>query len=173
MFRQKTKSDFFISSQTFEPAYMALYDSGELQRRAQEAVHRLSHCLVCPRECGIDRLADKTAACKTGRYARVASYFPHRGEEDCLRGWNGSGTIFFSLCNLRCVFCQNFETSQVGEGVEVRPQRLAAMMLELQQMGCHNINFVTPEHVVPQLLEALPIAVGQGRPALSGAESIA
>ena len=90
------------------------------------------------------------------------SYFPHFGEEDCLRGWNGSGTIFFSMCNLRCVFCQNYDISQAGEGQITKPERLAAMMLELQAQGCHNINFVTPEHVVPQILEALPLAVAGG-----------
>ena len=110
----------------------------------------------------MNRLANKTAACHTGRYARVASYFPHRGEEDCLRGWRGSGTIFFSLCNLRCVFCQNFDSSQAPQGQEVSPARLAEMMLELQEQGCHNINFVTPEHVVPEILEALPLAVEDG-----------
>ena len=107
-------------------------------------------------------MADKTAACKTGRYARVSSHFAHFGEEDCLRGWHGSGTIFFSMCNLRCVFCQNYDISQAGEGEETEPERLAEMMLELQGMGCHNINFVTPEHVVPQILEALPLAVEGG-----------
>ena len=107
-------------------------------------------------------MADKTAACKTGRYARVSSHFPHFGEEECLRGRNGSGTIFFSMCNLRCVFCQNYDISQAGEGEETEPERLADMMLELQGMGCHNINFVTPEHVVPQILEALPLAVEAG-----------
>jgi uncharacterized Fe-S radical SAM superfamily protein PflX len=90
------------------------------------------------------------------------SHFPHFGEEDCLRGWNGSGTIFFAGCNLRCVFCQNFEVSWQVQGTEAPPERLAAMMLELQQVGCHNINFVTPEHVVPQILEALPLAVEGG-----------
>jgi putative pyruvate formate lyase activating enzyme len=100
--------------------------------------------------------------CKTGRLARVSSYFPHTGEEDCLRGWRGSGTIFFSWCNLRCVFCQNFDLSQQGEGQETRPEELARMMLELQAAGCHNINLVTPEHVVPQVLEALPLAVDRG-----------
>jgi putative pyruvate formate lyase activating enzyme len=94
--------------------------------------------------------------------ARVSSYFPHLGEEDCLRGWRGSGTIFFSLCNLRCVFCQNFEISQAGHGQLTSAWRLAEMMLELQAMGCHNLNFVTPEHVVPQILEALPLAVEAG-----------
>ena len=153
---------FFIPQADFEPAYMALHRSGELRRRATVGLERLNHCLVCPRDCGVDRMENKTAACKTGRYARVGSYFPHFGEEDCLRGWNGSGTIFFSMCNLRCVFCQNYDISQAGEGEETKPERLAEMMLELQAMGCHNINFVTPEHVVPQLLEALPLAVECG-----------
>jgi putative pyruvate formate lyase activating enzyme len=104
----------------------------------------------------------KTAACHTGRFAQVSSYFPHFGEEDCLRGWNGSGTVFFSMCNLRCVFCQNYDISQAERGPETPPDRLAGMMLELQRTGCHNINFVTPEHVVPQLLESLAIAAGRG-----------
>jgi putative pyruvate formate lyase activating enzyme len=155
-------AQYFISQTDFQPAYMTLHRSGELRRRAAAGLERLSHCLVCPRDCGVDRLADKTAACKTGRYARVSSYFPHFGEEDCLRGRNGSGTIFFSMCNLRCVFCQNYDISQAGEGEETRPEQLAEMMLELQAMGCHNINFVTPEHIVPQILEALPMAVGGG-----------
>ncbi|HEY3473771.1 MAG TPA: radical SAM protein [Anaerolineales bacterium] len=153
---------FLLSSQNFEPAYLCLYRTGELQKRAREAIGTLASCRVCPRDCGVDRLADKTAACKTGRYARVGSYFPHFGEEDCLRGWNGSGTIFFSWCNLRCQFCQNFDVSHVGHGQEARPERLAEIMLELQDQGCHNINFVTPEHVVPQILEALPLAIERG-----------
>jgi putative pyruvate formate lyase activating enzyme len=95
----------------------------------------------------------------------VSSYFPHFGEEDCLRGWNGSGTIFFSHCNLRCVFCQNFDISQAIKPASTpghRPEQIAAMMLELQAMGCHNINFVTPEHVVPQIVEALAVAIPRG-----------
>ena len=158
----QTQSKFLISSHNFEPAYLRLYRTGELEQRAREAVESLSSCRVCPRDCRVDRLADKTAACKTGRYARVSSCFPHGGEEDCLRGWRGSGTIFFSMCNLRCVFCQNYDISQLGHGEETRPERLAEMMLELQALGCHNINFVTPEHVVPQILEALPAAVEGG-----------
>lgn len=153
---------FLIPSETFEPAYMALYRTGELARRARQAVESLRACRVCPRDCDVNRLEDKIGVCKTGRYAVVSSYFPHFGEEDCLRGWRGSGTIFFSLCNLRCVFCQNYEISQLGEGQQVTPERLAAMMLELQEMGCHNVNLVTPEHVVPQILEALVIAVEAG-----------
>ncbi len=157
-----TGSDFFIRAGDFEPAYLRLHRSGELRRRARVAIKGLAHCRACPRDCGVDRLADKTAACKTGRYARVSSSFAHFGEEDCLRGWNGSGTIFFSMCNLRCVFCQNYDISQVESGQEVSPERLADLMLGLQSDGCHNINFVTPEHVVPQILEALPIAVEVG-----------
>jgi putative pyruvate formate lyase activating enzyme len=162
MTAERTEAEFILPRAEFEPAYMTLYRSGELHRRAGEALKRLANCLVCPRDCGVDRMADKTAACHTGRYAQVSSYFQHFGEENCLRGWNGSGTIFFSMCNLRCVFCQNFDISQAARGPEVRPERLAAMMLELQAKGCHNVNFVTPEHVVPQILEALPMAVEGG-----------
>lgn len=159
---QNSNGDFLISSRTFEPAYLSLHRSGELRNRAEAAVALLADCRACPRDCGVDRLAGKTAVCKTGRYALVSSYFPHFGEEDCLRGWNGSGTIFFSMCNLRCVFCQNYDISQIKSGVEITPNQLAQIMLKLQDMGCHNINFVTPEHVVPQVLEAIPIAVEGG-----------
>ena len=141
----------------FTPAYLKL-PAGELRRRAGVAVEALADCTLCPRNCHVDRLADKTAVCQTGRYAVVSSYAPHHGEEDCLRRTRGSGTIFFAWCNLRCVFCQNFEISWQGEGAVTSPDRLAGMMLELQSRGCHNINLVTPEHVVPQVLEALAIA---------------
>jgi len=146
----------------FEPAYLRLHRSGELARRVKEALEALADCTLCPRDCHVDRLADRFAVCKTGRYAVVGSHFPHFGEEDCLRGWNGSGTIFFSWCNLRCVFCQNYDISWEGAGRGARPEELAAMMLRLQAQGCHNINFVTPEHVVPQILEALPLAIEAG-----------
>jgi len=144
-----------------EPAYLATWRSGELARRAERAVASLATCTVCPRDCEVDRNSE-VGLCKVGRRARVSTHFPHFGEEDCLRGWNGSGTIFFSFCNLRCVFCQNWETSQEGEGVEDTAEALAARMLDLQRRGCHNINVVTPEHVVPQLLEALVIACDGG-----------
>jgi len=153
---------FQINSADFEPAYMELFRTGELYRRSREAIRALADCRVCPRDCGVNRLNDEWALCKTGRYAWVSSHFPHFGEEDCLRGWNGSGTIFFSMCNLKCVFCQNYDISQRRDGFEARPEMLAQMMLELQSKGCHNINFVTPEHVVPQILEALPLAVQMG-----------
>jgi putative pyruvate formate lyase activating enzyme len=155
-------AQYTIRATDFEPAYLALHRTGELQRRAEIAVASLAECRVCPRDCKVNRLANKAAACKTGRFAQVSSYFPHLGEEDCLRGWRGSGTIFFGMCNLRCVFCQNFDISQAGRSREVSPLKLATMMLELQEAGCHNINFVTPEHVVPQLLEALVVAVEAG-----------
>jgi len=135
----------------------------ELERRAVEA-HQLlgERCVVCPRGCKVDRRADVAGLCAVGRHAVVASYFPHFGEEDCLRGRRGSGTIFFSGCNLRCVFCQNHDISWQPRGEVVTPERLAEMMTELQAMGCHDINWVTPEHVVPQILEALPLAFARG-----------
>jgi putative pyruvate formate lyase activating enzyme len=153
---------FVMSRRRFVPAYVRAFDEGVLQERAGQAVESLRSCRVCPRDCEIDWFNNKVGVCKSGRLARVASAFPHFGEEDCLRGWNGSGTIFFGWCNLRCVFCQNFETSQLGEGAEVTASALARIMLDLQEIGCHNINFVTPEHVVPQILEALVIAVERG-----------
>lgn len=146
----------------YSPNYLFLYRSGELQRRVEQGLAELENCRACPWECGVNRLKDEKMVCRIGRHARVSSYFPHFGEEDCLRGWNGSGTIFFARCNLRCVFCQNFDISQQDAGQEVSPQRLAEMMLELQEQGCHNINWVTPEHVVPQILEALPHAIAGG-----------
>jgi putative pyruvate formate lyase activating enzyme len=144
------------------PAYLAL-GTEDLRRRAAEAHELLGpRCIVCPRGCRVDRRADEPGLCAVGREAVVASYFPHFGEEDCLRGWKGSGTIFFSGCNLRCVFCQNHDISWRLRGERASPHRLAAMMLELQAIGCHNVNLVTPEHVVPQVLEALPLAVEGG-----------
>ena len=145
------------------PSYVALHGSGELERRAARALELLgSPCRVCPRLCSVDRLADERGLCRIGRHAMVASHFPHFGEENCLRGWKGSGTIFFSGCNLRCVFCQNHDISWEVRGERVDAERLAEMMLELQVIGCHNVNWVTPEHVVPQILEAVPIAVERG-----------
>jgi putative pyruvate formate lyase activating enzyme len=152
----------FTAVTSFEPAYLRLCESGELNRRVERAVETLRSCRMCPRNCRVDRLKDKFAVCKTGRYAIVSSHFAHFGEEDCLRGWKGSGTIFFCGCNLRCVFCQNFDISWQVRGVPAPPTRLARMMLELQEQGCHNINFVTPEHVVPQIIEALPLAIECG-----------
>ena len=146
----------------FEPAYLALYRSGELERRVGAALRELEDCCACPRNCHVNRLENVARVCHTGRHAIVSSAFPHFGEEDCLRGWNGSGTIFFGLCNLRCVFCQNCDISQQRDGTEYDAQHIASMMMGLQERGCHNINFVTPEHVVPQVIEAIAAAVPRG-----------
>jgi putative pyruvate formate lyase activating enzyme len=145
------------------PSYLRL-GTDELAARASQALAPLGEerCMVCPRLCKVDRLNDHKGLCAIGRQAVVASYFAHFGEENCLRGWNGSGTIFFSGCNLRCVFCQNHDISWEVKGERVTPARLAQMMLVLQAQGCHNINWVTPEHVVPQILEAVPLAVAGG-----------
>jgi putative pyruvate formate lyase activating enzyme len=146
-----------------EPSCLTLERSGALAKRVEEALGLLgAPCRVCPRLCSVNRLADERGLCRIGRRAMVASHFPHFGEEDCLRGSRGSGTIFFSGCNLRCVFCQNHDISWQVQGEEVSSERLASMMLELQALGCHNINWVTPEHVVPQILEALPTALARG-----------
>jgi putative pyruvate formate lyase activating enzyme len=146
-----------------EPAYLQILGTGELKRRVAEAYGRLSACTICPRECGVNRhLGAKGAACNTGELARVSSVGPHFGEEDPLVGTGGSGTIFFAWCNLRCQFCQNSEISQAGQGRDVEPEELAAMMLGLQEQGCHNVNLVSPSHVVPQILAALVIAATAG-----------
>ncbi len=152
---------FLCSHEEFEPAYIKVYESGGLEKNVEEALVLLEDCTVCPRNCHVNR-KEKVGACLTGRYTKVSSYFPHFGEEDCLRGWNGSGTIFFSHCNLRCIFCQNYEISWLGEGNFTKPEDIAKMMIHLQNIGCHNINFVTPEHVVPQILESLPYAIDLG-----------
>jgi putative pyruvate formate lyase activating enzyme len=145
----------------FEPAYLSLL-AEEIGSRVEAGLSELEDCCACPRNCHVNRMANETNVCNTGRYARVASVSPHFGEEDCLRGWGGSGTIFFSLCNLRCVFCQNWDISQRSVGKELPPERIADVMLDLQECGCHNINFVTPEHVVPQVLEAIAAAIPRG-----------
>jgi putative pyruvate formate lyase activating enzyme len=147
----------------FEPAYLQLLRSGELKRRVAEAHARLEACDICARECGVNRrLGAEGAGCRTGERAVVSSHGPHFGEEEPLVGRGGSGTIFFSWCNLRCQFCQNYEISQVGIGHEVEPEDLARMMLSLQSQGCHNINYVSPSHVVPQILAGLLIAAEAG-----------
>jgi putative pyruvate formate lyase activating enzyme len=144
------------------PGYLDPQVRSTMSERVEAALRELSCCCACPRNCRIDRLAGQTKVCNTGRHARVASAFPHFGEEDCLRGWRGSGTIFFSMCNLRCVFCQNWDISQAPAGRELDASGIADLMLSLQEAGCHNINFVTPEHVAPQVVEAVAAAVERG-----------
>ena len=146
----------------YRPAAQLVHRRGEMSARVEAALAELRACRVCPRDCGVNRFEDETKVCHTGRHALVSSAFPHFGEEDCLRGWRGSGTIFFGLCNLRCAFCQNWDISQQRSGREMTASELAEVMLELQDQGCHNINFVTPEHVVPQVIESLAAALDRG-----------
>lgn len=141
---------------------LSLYRSGELRDRVEAARSLLRDCRVCPRHCGVDRLNGELGKCRTPGEVMVSSYGPHFGEESPLVGRNGSGTIFFTNCNLRCVFCQNYSISQLGEGDKVSKEELACMMLSLQDKGCHNINLVSPTHVVPQILEAFEMAVKSG-----------
>lgn len=147
----------------FQPAYSHLLESGELAQRVETAYQHMQNCDLCARYCHINRCkTTKGAVCRTGELAGVHSAGPHHGEENPLRGRNGSGTIFFSWCNLRCVFCQNWEISQKGIGYEITPEKLAEIMLGLQKLGCHNINFVTPSHVVAQIIAAVYIAAQKG-----------
>lgn len=145
-----------------KPSYIELHRKGILKKRKDEALARLESCSMCPRECNVNRLKDEKGYCNTGRKIRIASYNSHFGEEAPLVGTNGSGTIFISSCNLLCSFCQNYEISHLNEGYELEPEQTAALMLQLADRGCHNINFVTPTHVVPQILEALVIAAENG-----------
>ncbi len=146
----------------FRPAYLELYEKGVLAHRVLEAESRLKSCQLCPRECKVDRQREEKGFCRTGSRAMVSSYSPHFGEEGPLVGVGGSGTIFFTHCNLLCLFCQNFEISHLGEGGEVSSDQMAQMMLYLQGAGCHNINFVSPSHVIAQILAALPKAIEGG-----------
>jgi putative pyruvate formate lyase activating enzyme len=145
-----------------EPAYLAMHRADGLIARVRLAIAELETCRACPRNCGVDRTAGDLPQCRIGRKARVSAAFPHFGEERCLRGTSGSGTIFFSSCNLYCVFCQNWDISSYPAGRELNASELADVMLRLQEAGCHNINLVTPEHVVPQIIEALAVAVPAG-----------
>ncbi len=135
----------------------------ELQVRIDAAYGLLEACRVCPRECGVNRLKnDKLGFCRSGLNPIISSVSPHHGEEPPLSGTKGSGTVFFTNCNLRCVYCQNYPISQMGNGEERTPGELACQMLWLQEQGCHNLNLVTPTHFVPQILKALGIAMQRG-----------
>lgn len=150
-------------SPQFEACYLGLSRSGELENRAKRAFQHLERCDLCARYCHVNRLAStRGAVCRTGERAVVHSFGPHHGEEKVLRGWRGSGTVFFSWCNLRCLFCQNWEISQKGGGKAVEPKEIAAMMFELQERGCHNINLVSPSHVVAQIIAAVRVAAENG-----------
>jgi len=151
-----------MSDKGFEAAYLALVENGELAKRVEIAYRRLEACDICPRCCGVNRRAGELGVCHTGEEAVVSSAGPHFGEESPLVGRGGSGTIFFTWCNLQCQYCQNSSISQGGEGYPAIPHAIADLMLSLQRGGCHNINFVSPSHVVPQILAATLIAAQNG-----------
>jgi len=151
-----------MSPDSSYPSYLPLSESGKLRKIVQTLNAALNKCTLCPRECGVNRLADEIGVCATGRLPMVSSYSPHFGEERPLVGKNGSGTIFMSNCNLKCIFCQNYMISHRGEGKEVPIAELADYMVYLQGIGCHNINFVTPTHVIAQIASAVEIAVEKG-----------
>lgn len=144
------------------PSYLDAYKNKTLHKKISETLELLENCAICPRKCKINRIKNEHGFCRTGRHAVVCSYFSHHGEEPPVSGTKGSGTIFFANCNMRCIYCQNFEFSQHSEGKEVTTEELASYMIALQKEGCHNINFVTPTHVMPQILEALKLAIEAG-----------
>src|SRR5687768_907421 len=148
-----------------KPSYLNLLEAGQLPSRVAALEAMLERCTVCPRDCLNNRLNDELAACYSGRRPVVSSYTPHFGEEPALVGTHGAGNIFFGNCNLRCVYCQNYQISQTHKQQiknEVTHERLAEMMLELQRTGCHNINFVSPTHFAPQMARAVLIAAENG-----------
>lgn len=144
------------------PSYLDLWATGELRERAQRAGQILKACQLCPRRCGVNRTRGERGFCRSGLFPIVSSYNVHHGEEPPISGARGSGTIFLTHCNLHCVFCQNYPISQLGVGREKSVEALGQMMLDLQERGCHNINWVTPTHFVPQILDALFFAVERG-----------
>lgn len=143
-------------------SYVSLYRKGILLERAESACDILTACCLCPHECGINRCKEEQGFCRAGALAEISGYGPHFGEESPLVGRNGSGTVFFTHCTMRCIFCQNYRTSQLGEGHPVSAEELGRIFLLLQETGCHNINLVSPTHYVPQVLEALVYAAGDG-----------
>ena len=142
-----------------EAVYLETYKKGLLDKKIERLYERMQCCDICPRKCGVNRFESKTGICKTGLNPIVSGHHPHFGEEEPLVDGKGSGTIFFTYCNLLCVFCQNWDVSHEGAGNKITTDELAHMMLELQDMGCHNINLVTPTHVIPMILKALKTAI--------------
>ena len=154
-----------LTTDVYEPGYVRLLASGELEERVERLYALLSSCTVCPRDCRNDRLAGVLASCASGEHPIVSAHTPHFGEEPCLSGTKGAGNIFFGNCNLRCVYCQNFQISQdyqVQKANEVTVERLAEMALELQARGCHNVGFVSPTHYAPQMTKAVLLAARKG-----------
>lgn len=146
----------------FNPSYLELHLSGELEQRVRTLNSILDNCSLCPRECGADRRSGELGVCSAPAEMEVSSAFAHFGEEPPITGIFGSGTIFLTHCNLRCAFCQNFDISQERDGQRVTTAQMAEIMLNLQQAGCHNINFVTPTHYAPQIIESVSLAASEG-----------
>ena len=146
----------------FTPSYVALDEKGELTQRVRLLQEFLKECRLCPRECRVNRLNGGIGYCGAGSEPMVSSAFPHFGEEPPLVGDQGSGTIFLTHCNLRCIFCQNYDISHLGRGERMTPHEMAQTMVKLQEMGCHNINLVTPTHYAPQIVASLPNAIEMG-----------
>lgn len=167
---EKTQQSFHVlppvllppEPEIYLPGYLRLLETGELYQKVSEAYQHLENCQLCSRRCGVNRHEGQPGACRTGMRARVSNYGPHMGEESVLRGECGSGAVFFGGCSLHCQFCQNFPTSQTQAGEEIEPEDMADILLKLQEYGCPNINFVTPEHVVPQILAAVFVAAKKG-----------
>lgn len=149
-------------NQYYQPRYIRAHRNSILESKILEGEALLKNCKLCPRNCEVNRYLQEGKVCATMKYPRISSYFPHFGEESCLVGFRGSGTIFFTSCNLRCVFCQNWDISHTCNGREVTPLELAQIMIDLQNQGCHNINFVTPSHVVVPILKAINQAAAMG-----------
>lgn len=146
----------------FTPSYIELHKKGELERRINILLDFIKECRLCPRACRVNRFNGEIGYCRASSELMISSAFPHFGEEPPLVGRHGSGTIFLTHCNLRCIFCQNYDISHQGQGTQITPSDLARTMIRLQQMGCHNINFVTPTHYAPQIISSLPEAIEMG-----------
>ncbi|TRZ95088.1 radical SAM protein [bacterium] len=144
------------------PAYLEAYQNKTLNKIIDKTFEMLESCCLCPRKCRVNRLKNEKGFCKTGLKPKVYSFISHHGEEPPISGKSGSGTIFFSNCNMGCQYCQNYDFSQLGQGKEVELEELAGFMLELQKLGCHNLNLVTPTHIMPQILKSLDIAIPLG-----------
>lgn len=147
---------------TFVLPYIELARTGKLAEKLESLTEILRECRLCPRECGVNRLEGQLGYCQAGADLMVSSAFPHFGEEPPLVGQHGSGTIFLTHCNLRCIFCQNYDISHLGRGEPIAPSDMARTMVRLQEMGCHNINFVTPTHYAAQIVAALPLGIEMG-----------
>ncbi|MBI5047347.1 MAG: radical SAM protein [Deltaproteobacteria bacterium] len=146
----------------FQPSYIRLYETGELSKRIDTLNRMLEDCRLCPRDCRVNRIQGEKGVCRVGALPTVSSFHSHFGEEKPLVGHYGSGTIFLTYCNLKCLFCQNYDISHLGEGKEVSVEELGAMMVSLMRQGCHNINFVTSTHQTAQIVSALPYAIENG-----------